>query len=165
MDQVQYVRGYFQSEQNESIAFIMIGLILIAGSVALAIYFRSKFSIGSVFSIVPIGIVQIIVGGTIYLRSPEDIMRVEKYFSQNELLVDTIEVPRVQEVLESFEIYRWTEASLCIVGILLILVFRKGMVKGIGFGLALQALIMLILDLFAELRAEVYLQQLIESGL
>ena len=162
MEQVEFVADYFQAEQNESIAFIVAGLFLTSLTIAMAIYYRTNFAKGVAISVMAIGVIQVVVGTTVYLRSPKDIIRVEEAIYTTPDTILTEEIPRMQSVMEAFEVYRWTEILLMLVGTILMAWRKRALMQGLGLGLTLQALIMLILDLFAEARGEVYLQQLMD---
>jgi hypothetical protein len=108
-------------------------------------------------------LIQIAVGSTVYVRVPKDIERVEQMVSQQPQLLQTIEIPRMETVLQNFTIYKWIEITLIITGIILIIVFYKSpqtFWKGIGLGLLIQATIMLCLDIMAQYRADIYIEHL-----
>jgi hypothetical protein len=61
-------------------------------------------------------------------------------------------------VMKNFEMYRWVEISLLILGIVFFLFFQQQSIwKGVGLGLSIQAGFMLLLDFFAESRGSEYL--------
>lgn len=149
---------YFRAERAESILFIAAG----AGSVLFALWFwlslKKPFYQGMATSLGAIAIIQLIVGGTVYLRTPRDIRKVETFLTQDRAKIKSEELPRMEKVMHSFVTYRYAEILLAIVGFLLILYFKApGYWKGFGAGLFGQALLMLVFDLFAESRGKVYL--------
>jgi hypothetical protein len=81
--------------------------------------------------------------------------------------IKTLEIPRMEKVLNNFVIYRYVEIALIILGIILMYSSMNDTIwRGIGLGLFIQASIVLSLDFFAERRGHiyfVYLQGLIEK--
>jgi uncharacterized membrane protein len=67
----------------------------------------------------------------------------------------------MQKVMSNFELYRWVEIGLALVGTGLFFYFKdsSGQLfwKGFGLALAIMALIALTADLFAEKRGREYL--------
>jgi hypothetical protein len=101
------------------------------------------------------------VGVTLIYRSPKDILRVETYLSEKNEMIQKEEIPRMEAVMRNFVIFRYTEITLIIVGIILMYGFRQNLLwNGIGLGLFIQSSLVLLLDFFAERRGEVYLAYL-----
>jgi hypothetical protein len=100
-----------------------------------------------------------VVGSTVWIRSPKDIERVSQIVTTEKSKIQTEEIPRMIVVMKNFDIYRWIEIALLLVGILMFLYFQPAtFLKGIGLGLAIQSAFMLLLDFFAESRGEIYLE-------
>ena len=164
MSEGDFVQEYFNAEQLESILFLIIGLVAFCTGLGVYFFYRSKQSLGFMIPLVLISIIQISVGGSIYLRSPDDIDRVLDYYETDLESIGAVEIPRMEEVMINFEIYRWTEIALVVAGLLVLIVLRKNqLIRGICLGLVIQASIMFTLDLFAEARGEEYLQHLKNS--
>lgn len=69
----------------------------------------------------------------------------------------------MERVIKNFEIYKWTEVILMLIGLTLFIVFFSSNFifwKGFGISLALAAGIMLALDLIASNRALQYIDSL-----
>jgi hypothetical protein len=76
-------------------------------------------------------------------------------------MIQKQEIPRMESVMSNFVIFRYTEFTLIIVGIVLMYGFRQNLLlNGIGLGLFFQSSVVLLLDFFAERRGEVYLAYL-----
>ncbi len=76
-------------------------------------------------------------------------------------MIQKEEIPRMEGVMQNFVIFRYTEITLIILGIILMYGFRQNfLLNGIGLGLFIQSGIVLVLDFFAERRGEVYLTYL-----
>jgi hypothetical protein len=102
-----------------------------------------------------------VVGSTVWIRSPKDIIRVNQIVATEKAKIQTEEIPRMEVVMKNFDLYRWIEIALLLVGILMFFYFQPNtFLKGIGLGLATQSAFMLLLDFFAESRGKSYLEYL-----
>lgn len=160
---MDFIRIYFTEEKIESIIFVILGISAIV--LALFFWFIIKYSLfnGIAYPFLLIGIIQVIVGTTIITRTSKDIERVEKMVTQHPEKIKTEELPRMEKVLKNFKIYKIIEFALVVLGIILYFYFFKAKLpfwKGLGLGLAIQAFIMLALDLLAEDRAMKYIDEL-----
>ena len=158
-----FVSTYFTEEKIESLFFIIIGIITI--SLAIIFWFIIKYSFynGLAFPLLIVGLIQLIVGTTVYIRSPKDIIKVEQMMKQEPHKIKTEELPRMEMVMKNFTIYKWIEIALIVLGIILFALFYKSpqtFWKGIGLGLIIQAALMLTLDFVAEKRGQTYIQAL-----
>jgi len=158
------IKDYFNAEKFESIFFIAVGVIAILFALWFWFKVKESFYSGIAYPLALIAIVQIVVGVSVFLRSPKDISRVEEYFVSDKSKIAEVEIPRMNTVMKNFVIYRYLEIGLIITGLLLYFIINKNeLLKGIGFGLAIQSLLMLILDFFAEKRGTEYLIYLKDS--
>jgi uncharacterized membrane protein HdeD (DUF308 family) len=161
------IEKYFMAEKQESLLFIVIGVIAIAAAIAFFFFIRSSFFKGAALPLLIIGVIQLVVGYTVYSRSDDDRVRNVYAYDMDPSSLKQNEIPRMEAVNKNFVIYRWIEIALLTVGVVLILVHSRnpGGVSywyGLGIGLALQAFIMLGADYFAERRALKYYKGLVE---
>jgi hypothetical protein len=158
---------YFNGEKAESYIFILIGVIAFAMALYFIFALKSSFWKGLAIPFIIVALLEFIVGYTIVTRSPKDITRVEIYMQKDPQSIKTLEIPRMEKVLNNFVIYRYVEITLIILGVILMYSsMNDTMWRGIGLGLFIQASIVLSLDFFAERRGHiyfVYLQELIEK--
>jgi len=155
---MEQITNYFNAEKSESILFILVGSI----AIGIALYFLFKlkepFYNGIAYPLIAVALIQIVVGTSIFFRSPKDIERVSLIIQTEKSRIQTEEIPRMEVVMKNFEMYRWVEISLLILGIVFILFFHQQSIwKGVGLGLSIQAGFMLLLDFFAESRGSEYL--------
>jgi hypothetical protein len=158
-----FVSTYFTEEKIESIFFIIVGIITI--SLALIFWFVIKYSFynGLAFPFLLVGLIQIIVGTTVYFRAPKDIIKVEQIIKNEPQKIKTEELPRMEIVMKNFTLYKWIEITLLLTGLILFILFYNSSQtfwKGLGLGLLIQASLMLSLDFVAEKRAQIYIQNL-----
>lgn len=157
------IEKYFRAEKAESLLFVIVGLL--AATFAFYFYFKQKegFYMGMSYPLLGIALIQLVVGYTVYKRSPLDETRVKSMVESHIVKIKTEEIPRMDVVMKNFVVYRWVEIALAFLGILLYFFFNQNdMIKGIGVGLSIQSLFMLLLDFFAEKRGHIYLNFLKE---
>ncbi|WP_338760304.1 hypothetical protein WAF17_13345 [Bernardetia sp. ABR2-2B] len=166
-----FVQDYFNAERFESLFFMGVGVIAMAISLYFIFVMKKPFFYGMAISLIFVGLIQLVVGATIFVRSPKDITRVENILTKEPKRIQNEEVPRMKTVMKSFVTYRYVEISLAVLGLILYFVFASQnifgsfsneLLKGLGLGLAIQAILMLGLDFFAEKRGSEYLENLIE---
>ena len=162
----QFIYTYFKSEQIESLLLLAIGMITMTE----ALYFLwgatfSAFYKGLAWPLLWIGIVEVAFGASIYFRSIVDVRKVEGYFNNDPSKLTSEELPRMKKLMKNYVIYRWFEAILSVVGVLLIISMNSTSDHwmGIGTGLWFQGGVMLVSDYFAERRGAVYIKGLEET--
>ena len=161
------IEKYFMAEKQESMIFILVGTVAIIAAIAFYFIIKSSFVKGAAWPLIAIGLIQVIVGFTVYTRSDGDRVKNVYAYDMNPGELKTKEIPRMETVNRNFVIYRWVELVLLAAGLVLILVNSRnpGGISfwyGFGMALALQAFIMLGADYFAEKRAISYYKGLVE---
>jgi hypothetical protein len=152
---------YFTGEKLESYLFLGFGIIGVVIALIFYLVIKTSFLKGIAIPIMIVSLLEIIVGVTIINRSPKDIERVQGYSSHKIEMIEKVEIPRMEKVMNNFVIFRYAEISLMIVGIIIMYAFRQNLLlNGIGLGLFIESSIVLILDFFAERRGEIYLNYL-----
>ena len=154
MDQVT---KYFNAEKSESLIFIITGIIAVIFSLYFLFKVKTPFYTGMTYPLIGVALIQIIVGTSVYFRSPKDILRVNTILREVPTNIKVEDIPRMEKVMKNFVIYRWIEISLLVAGIILILFTPISLCKGAGTGLIIQSSLVLVLDYFAEERGNVYL--------
>jgi hypothetical protein len=156
--------AYFNGEKSESLLFLIIGAIAIVAGLILFFAGKTDFNKGLAIPLVLVGILQCVVGYTVYSRSDKQRMDIVYKMDINPHELKQKEVPRMEKVMQQFKTYRYVEILLLVAGICLFLFLRdkesKQIFAGIGMGLAIQASLMLAADGFAEHRGGIYLQGL-----
>jgi hypothetical protein len=158
MIEMNTVEKYFNAEKYESVLFVLLGAVAITFATYCFFKIKQPFYFGMVYPLITVALIQIVVGTSVYLRSPKDIVRVNEMIQTDKSRIQTEEIPRMEVVMKNFVIYRWVEIVLFAIGIIFIFYFQPlTFWKGFGIGLTVQAGIMLLLDFFAESRGKVYL--------
>lgn len=152
------VAAYFAAERAESLLFVAVG---VAALVAAAVFVRrrqARFRRGLAIPLALVAVIQIVVGSTIWLRTPADVARVQAMLATAPARLAIEEVPRMEAVMRNFATYRHIETGLLVAGVFAVAFSpRASAWQGAGLGLALQAGLMLLLDHFAEQRGAAYL--------
>jgi hypothetical protein len=155
------ITHYFNAERAESLLFVVVGVVAIA--LALLFWFSTKNPLanGAAWPLLALALIQIVVGASVYVRSPKDIQRVQQIVQREPHGVTQTEVARMQGVMKNFVIYRWIEIGLLLLSVVLILATPTASLwRGVGYGLLVQSGLMLALDFFAERRGAEYLAYL-----
>ena len=153
------IEKYFNAEKYESVLFVIIGIAAITFASYLLLKLKHPFYNGIAYALIAIALIQIVVGSTVYVRSPKDIARVTQILHTEKSNIQTEEIPRMEVVMKNFKIYRWIEIALLLLGLVMYLYLAPAsLYKGIGLGLLIQSSFMLALDYFAENRGEIYLE-------
>lgn len=153
------IKTYFTAEKNESLIFILFGVLTIGFSVYALVKWGDSFYQGFAIPAILIGIIQIVVGSTVYFRTDQQIIQVETLYQQDQAAFKNAEVPRMNTVMKNFSIYKMVEVAFVVIGLLLIfLAPSKEFWLGIGVGMLLQGAFMLTADIFAERRGTEYIQ-------
>ncbi|MBS1517847.1 MAG: hypothetical protein JSS91_07155 [Bacteroidetes bacterium] len=156
---MEEVLKYFNAERNESILFIAAGLISTAVSFYFLLKLKQPILNGAAYPLIGIALIQLTVGGSVFLRSPKDIVRVNEIIQTDTSKIQSEEIPRMETVMKNFILYRWIEIALILTGAFMFFYFPQNTAfKGAGLGLFIQAALMLILDFFAESRGNNYLE-------
>ena len=161
---LSFIHKYLMAEKQESLLFLIIGVIAILLAITFYFFLKNNFYKGAAIPLLAIGLIQAVVGYTVYARSDKQRIDNVYAFDMNPGKLKNEELPRMKTVNKNFIIYRWVEVVFLIVGIGLMLYYNDGSPKsflfGIGFTLAIQAVLMLGADYFAEKRAGIYTEQL-----
>jgi hypothetical protein len=154
---------YFNAEKAESLLFIGFGVFAILLSVYLFFFIKESFWKGLGIPLLFFSIIQIVIGATIYTRSPKDNLRVETILKYEPGKIQSEEIPRIEKVMKNFVYYRYFEITMIFLGIILMYALSNyGFWKGFGLGLFIQCAVLLSLDFFAEKRGQIYLEHLKE---
>ena len=167
------IEKYFLAEKQESLLFLGIGIAAIILSIIGLFILKTSFWKGAAFPLIIVGLMKIVVGFTVYNRSDEDRKRVVYAYDLIPNDLKNKELPRMVTVNKNFVLYRYVEIALAIVGIILFLKYKNKIDTsnnwggpnfwlGLGIFLAIQALLMLGADFFAEKRALIYTKLLQE---
>jgi hypothetical protein len=156
----EFIAEYFRAERAESYVFMAIGIAAIAFALFAWWQWRDAIWRGLAIPLIGVGLIQIVVGGTVLSRAQTQILEFTEQAHSAPAQFRSDEGVRMKKVNDNFVVYRWIEIAFVIAGLALILTMRhREFLLGLGIGLLLQGAIMLALDQFAERRGAVYAAQ------
>lgn len=162
---METISTYFSAERAESLLFMAVSAIALAASAYFVVVLRKPFFNGMAVTLSVVAVLQMIVGVTIYQRSPQDTARVQQMVQSSPKQLQSEEVPRMQTVIRNFKIYLGVELALLILSIaVMALSTPAGFMRGAAIGLAIQAVFTAVLDLAATRRGDVYLKWLLSQA-
>lgn len=158
---MDFIKTYFTAEKNESLLFMLMGITALAFSAYSLVKWSEPYYKGLAMPLILIGIIQMVVGGSVYFRTDKQIADLEKIYQTNTTDFKTQETPRMETVMKNFSLYKNIEIAFVLFGVLLIVFARsRDFWLGIGVGMLLQGAIMLTLDIFAERRGTAYINEI-----
>ena len=158
---MEAIKNYFNAEKAESLLFIGFGIFAIILSVYLYFFVKDSFWKGLAIPLIFFSLVQIVIGTTIFTRSPKDNLKVENILNYEPNKIQLEEIPRMEKVMKNFVLYRYFEIAMIFLGIILMYgLSNYGFLKGFGLGLFIQCAVLLSLDFFAEKRGHFYIEHL-----
>ena len=162
-----FIYKYFIAEKQESLLFLIVGIVAVLLAVVCWFFIKSNpnFFKGAAIPLLAIGLIQMVVGYSVYSRTDKQKADIAYNIGMEPVsYVKQTEQPRMKTVMTNFIIYRWVEIAFIITGLILIFIFRlnadKSFWYGFGVALAIQAIIMLGADYFAEKRGKLYVNEL-----
>jgi hypothetical protein len=156
---MDFIKTYFTAEKNESLIFIAFGILTIGFSLYAMLKWGDSFYKGFAVPAILIGIIQLVVGGTVYFRTGKQILQLETLYQQDKAAFFKAETPRMETVMKNFSLYKKVEVAFVAIGLLLIsFVPTREFWVGVGAGMLLQGALMLTADIFAERRGNEYIQ-------
>jgi hypothetical protein len=155
------IQKYFNAEKSESLLFMAFGLFFMLFSIYCYAILKDNFWNGLAIPLLFFSVIQMVIGSTIYYRSPKDKLKVENMLNNEPQKIQLEEIPRMKIVVKNFIYYRYFEIVMIAIGIVLMFSFNDYTFwKGLGMGLFVQCLLLLLLDFFAEKRGLSYLKYL-----
>jgi hypothetical protein len=162
-----FIYKYFIAEKQESLLFLIVGIVAILLAVVFWFFIKSNpnFFKGAAIPLLAIGLIQMIVGYSVYSRTDKQKSDIAYNIGMEPVAyVKQTEQPRMKTVMKNFVIYRWLEIAFIITGLVLVFLFKSNPDRsfwyGFGVALAIQAIIMLGADYFAEKRGKIYAAEL-----
>ncbi len=162
-----FIYRYFTGEKQESLLFLIVGIVAVLLAVVCWFFIKSNPNLfkGAAIPLLAIGLIQMVVGYSVYSRTDKQRKDIAYNIGMEPVnYVKHTELPRMKTVMKNFVIYRWVEIAFIITGLVLIFLFKSNPDKtfwyGFGVALAIQAVIMLGADYFAEKRGKVYTNEL-----
>jgi hypothetical protein len=158
-----FITDYFSGERAESMLFIAVGIAAVAFACWSVFAWKDAIWKGFAIGLIGVGLIQMVVGGTVASRAPAQIANMQTALAQPAKRAEIVknERARIEKVQKDFVSYRWLEIGFIVVGLAITLALRaKGFWLGLGAGLLIQGAVMYTFDVFAETRAQAYAEHL-----
>ena len=150
------IDAYFQGESAESLVFAALGVVAISASLYLLWRYGDAMSKGLAIPLVLVGLVQISVGATVYLRTPRQVVALKAQYNQDPAGFKAEETVRMSNVMASFSVYKIIEVGFVLIGLAVTLMLGYPFWLGLGIGMLAQGALMLPADIIAEQRGTIY---------
>jgi hypothetical protein len=155
---------YLTAEKQESLLFVLVGVLAIGVSVWLWINGHRLKSMA--FPLIAVALIQIVVGGSVYLRTDNQIATLSQQLISTPVIFKAEETKRMEVVMQNFKLYKVIEIGLLLAAVGILVFFKNlDVAIGIGAGLVLQSAFMLCLDMFAEARGSDYVKALLSFAI
>jgi hypothetical protein len=147
---------YFQAERAESLLFVAFGLLAIAASAFLLWRYGDAMSRGLAIPLVAVGLIQLAVGGGVYMRTPSQVSALAVQAQSDPKRFKSDETTRMTTVMANFKSYKIIEVAFILIGLVVTLTVSHPFWLGIGMAMLIQGALMLPADITAEQRGAAY---------
>jgi hypothetical protein len=108
-----------------------------------------------------LGLGSVVVGGTVWLRTDRQVAELQALLAHSPSELRARELPRMERIQRTFRVIKVAEIVVLAGGLALTFLFPRGSAGyAVGLALAVEAAVLLGLDLFASRRADVYVDAL-----
>ncbi len=150
---------YFGGEKRGSLLFLMAGGAAIAGALYLWVSGSPHRAMG--WPLVAVALLQLAVGWTVFSRTDAKVKELHSLLAKAPADFLGAETPRMAAVRKGFRLYKTVEIVLLAIGLAGAFRFQERLdLHAASVGLAIQAGLMLVFDLYAESRAAQYVEQM-----
>lgn len=154
---IEIMHTYFRGEKLEALWFILpVGLLLFCFGIAALKAERGGFAWGIAIPCLIFGIIFIGTGIGVGIRTKGQVTKIEKSFLVNPVEMAQKELPRMDKVNTNFKLTYIVFGVLIVVGLGIHYLGDPNWGRGLGAALILICAIGLLVDGFAERRAEPY---------
>ena len=148
---------YFAEEKQGSLVFVGFGVASVLAAILVA---RSPWK-GALWPLLVLGLGAVVVGSTVYLRTDRQVAELQALLDRDPAELRARELPRLERIQRTFRVLKMAEIALVAAGLALTFVFSRGSTAyAVGIALAVEAAVLLGLDLLASRRADVYVDAL-----
>ncbi len=148
---------YFQGEKIEALVFILpIGLLCLVFGGWLLSEGHHGFARGVAIPFIAMGLVIAVIGGTVGFRTPAQISQIQQSYSADPAETIKSEIVRMKKVNQAWPWYLAIWVVFAIVGLGLRLLNTSEFLSGFGIALVFFAGVGVMIDGFADRRAQIY---------
>lgn len=162
---LESAKGYFNSEKKSGVSLAIYGLVCLLASLYLYKTFPEALTYGALFPLVIFGLIHLIDGASMFIKSEMLIRSMEKELNAfpKKMVID--ELLRMEKATFNFNMKKNIEMMSFFLGFALFLIgmfYWGDFMMGTGAALTWQAAVSLVFDLFASLRCTFYQRALIK---
>jgi hypothetical protein len=148
---------YFQGEKLEALIFILpLGLVCLIFGGWLLSEGQQGFSRGVAITSITMGLLLTIVGTTVGFRTPAQVANLQAQFQSEPLVTLEAEKVRMAKVNRAWPVYLTIWIAFGVIGLALRLLTQSEILNGIAVALVFFAGVGLLIDGFADRRAQIY---------
>lgn len=162
MDFVEQMQLYFRGEKITGITVALVAIVLLIASAGLWLIVKDSFArgLGSVLCV--LGVFAFLGGVGLVLKTPKQVSGLAKLYQENGVGAVATEGERMEKVVRNFKYYRVVFILAALVAVGLLLLVKSDIAAGIAVGLLGFSLLGVTIDYYAEQRARVYLEAILE---
>lgn len=164
MDFLEQAHLYFRAEKLTGVAVAVTALVLLALSLWLWWIQKDAFARGLASVLLVIGIVALAGGGFLALKTDPQVAQLTTQYEQSGAGAVATEGERMERVVRNFGYYRYAFYAAVLAALGLLVFVNTPLTIGIAVGLLLFAALGITVDTYAEERARVYLDAILEAA-
>src|SRR5688572_31427095 len=88
---MEFIKTYFTAEKSESLIFIAFGILTISFSAYALLKWGETFHKGFSIPLILIGLIQVVIGGTVYFRTDKQVSDLEILYRRDRVFQDRSE--------------------------------------------------------------------------
>lgn len=161
MSFLDVMQTYFRGERIEALGFIVpLGVLLVGFAAVTLRAERGGFAWGLAVPLAVFGLVAIVTGAAVGLRTAGQVAEIEAGFNSDPAAMVATELPRMQQVNQNWPVYLSAWVALVLIGLGLRFGLKADWAHGLGPALILVGAFGFLIDGFAERRARPYTEAL-----
>lgn len=157
------IARYFAAERSGAWVFIAVGVLAIVVPLLFILRDGGSLAKGFAVPVVIIGIIQVIVGATVALRTPSHLAGIDARLASDAAGLKRDEAARMTKVMSGFKTFKIVEVVFIAAGLAGCLFVSQPFWLGIAMGMLIQGALMLPADIVAERRGAVYQEALLSA--
>ncbi len=162
MDFLEQAQLYFRAERLTGVSVALLGLLLILVSAWLWFAVKDGFARGLGVTLLVLALGALLGGIGLAVKTPGQVAKLTSSYQQNGVGVVAVEGERMEKVVANFRLYRLIFYVLIAAALALLLFLNTPTAIGVAVGLLFAALLGISVDFYAEYRAQVYLNAILE---
>lgn len=155
---METITTYFNGEKIQCAIGAIVSIIFIASSIFF-LFQQKAFLKGMAFVAIPLSTILLIICIGVLFKNAKDMARVTAFKKETPDKIQSEEIPRMEKVMQSFNVVKKVEIVFLILGLVLTVIFwRNELIRGVGVGLVVMGVSLYLFDHIAESRGETYIQ-------